>query len=169
LTVRHFRDSTPAEFKSFLANDVEFSADADEIVFRKRVASLPIVGADPYLNRLLRQYADEALVQRPQKRDSVRANVERVIPPLLPHGKAKISEVAGHLGLSCRTLSRSLSAEGLTFTKILDEFRAALARRHLKDRDLPISEIAWLLGYREISAFTNAFKRRTGMNPRQFR
>jgi AraC-like DNA-binding protein len=169
LTVRHFRDSTPAEYKSFLMNDVEFGADADEIVFPEQVASLPIVGADTYLNRLLRQYADEALVRRPQERDSVRANVERVIPQLLPHGKAKISEVARHLGLSCRTLSRSLSAEALTFTKILEEFRAALARRYLKDRELPISEIAWLLGYQEISSFTNAFKRWTGMNPRQFR
>ena len=33
LMVRHFRDSTPAEYKSFLASDVEFGADADEIVF----------------------------------------------------------------------------------------------------------------------------------------
>ncbi len=169
LTVRHFRDSTPAEYKSFLTNDVEFGADADEIIFPKQVASLPIVAADTYLNRLLRQYADEALAQRPQERDSVRANVERVIPQLLPHGKAKISEVARHLGLSCRTLSRSLSAEGLSFTKMLEEFRVALARRYLRDRELPISEIAWLLGYREISSFTNAFKRWTGMNPRQFR
>ena len=55
------------------------------------------------------------------------------------------------------------------FGMILEELRAALARRYLKDRELPISEIAWLLGYREISSFTHAFKRWTGMNPRQFR
>jgi AraC-like DNA-binding protein len=159
LTVRHFRDSTSSEYKSFLTSDVEFGSDADEIVFPEQVASLPIVGADSYQNKLLRQYADQALAYRPRERGSVRANVERVIPQLLPHGKAKTSEVARHLGLSCRTLSRSLSTEGLTFTKILEEFRAALARRYLQDRELPISEIAWLLGYQEISSFTNAFKR----------
>ncbi|XIA64769.1 helix-turn-helix domain-containing protein [Bradyrhizobium sp. TZ2] len=169
LTVRHFRDCTPAEYKSFLASDVEFGTDADEIVFPEHVASLPIVGADTYLNELLRQYADEALARQPQERVGVRADVERVIPQLLPHGIAKASEVARQLGLSSRTLSRSLSAEGASFGKILEEFRAALARRYLEDRELPISEIAWLLGYREISSFTHAFKRWTGMNPREFR
>lgn len=169
LTVRHYRDSTPAEYKSFLGSDVEFGSDADEIVFPEYLASLPVVGADTYLNKLLRQYADEALADRQPERGSVRANVERVIPQLLPHGKAKTSEVARHLGLSGRTLSRSLSAEGLTFSEILEDFRAALARRYLRDPELPVSEISWLLGYREISSFTNAFKRWTGMNPRQFR
>jgi AraC-like DNA-binding protein len=167
--VRHFRDNSPAEYKLFLASDVEFGAEADEIVFSEQVASLPIVGADTYLNKLLRRYADEALAHQPHERGSVRVDVERVIPQLLPHGKAKTSEVARQLGLSGRTLSRSLSAEGVTFGEILEEFRAALARRYLKDRELPISEIAWLLGYREISSFTHAFKRWTGMNPREFR
>jgi AraC-like DNA-binding protein len=169
LMVRHFRDSTPAAYKSFLGSDVEFGADADEIIFPEHFASLPIVGADTYLNRLLRQYADEALAQRPQKRNTVRAAVERAIAQLLPQGKATTSEVARQLGLSCRTLSRSLFAEGATFTKILEELRAALARRYLRDHELPISEIAWLLGYREIGSFTNAFKRWTGMSPSQFR
>ncbi len=54
LMVRHFRYSTPPEYKSFLASDVEFGADADEIVFPEQVASLPIVGADTHLNKLLR-------------------------------------------------------------------------------------------------------------------
>jgi AraC-like DNA-binding protein len=169
LMVRHFRDSTPAEYKSFLASDVEFDADADEIIFPEHVASLPIVGADTHLNKLLRQYADEALPSRPQRDNSIRGHVERVILQLLPHGKANTAEVARQLGLSRRTLSRSLSAEGVTFTKILEELRAALARRYLRDRALPISEMAWLLGYREIGSFTHAFKRWTGMSPSEFR
>jgi AraC-like DNA-binding protein len=169
MTVRHYRDSTPAEYKSFLGSDVEFDAKADEMIFPEQVASLPIVGADTYLNKLLRQYADEALAHQPQHRNSVRADVERVIPQLLPHGRANTSEVARQLGLSCRTLSRSLLAEGVTFTKILEELRAALARRYLRDRALPISEITWLLGYREVGSFTHAFNRWTGMSPSQFR
>jgi AraC-like DNA-binding protein len=96
-------------------------------------------------------------------------DVERVIAPLLPHGKAKTSEVARQLGVSRRTLSRSLFAEGVTFAKIIEELRAALARRYLKDPALSISEIAWLLGYREVSSFTHAFKRWTGMSPIKFR
>jgi AraC-like DNA-binding protein len=169
MTVRHYRASTPAEYGAFLLRKIEFNADADEIIFPLQVTSLPIVGADTYLNKLLRQYAEEALARQPQHRNSLRAEVERVITQLLPHGRASASEVARQLGLSSRTLSRSLEAEGLTFTKILQELRVALAERYLRDRALPISEIAWLLGYEEFGSFTHAYKRWTGMSPSRFR
>jgi AraC-like DNA-binding protein len=57
----------------------------------------------------------------------------------------------------------------LTFTEVLTETRLALAKRYLAERDLPFGEVAWLLGYRELSAFFHAFKRWTGVTPRQFR
>jgi AraC-like DNA-binding protein len=169
LTVRHVRDRTPSEYRSFLGADVQFGADVDEIVFAAQAAALPLVGADNYLNRLLRRYADEALHDKPEPRTGVRAQVERLLPQLLPHGKATTSEVARRLGLSRRTLSRALAAEGVSFARILEELRATLARRYLKERELPVTEIAWLLGYREIGSFTHAFRRWTGMSPTQFR
>jgi AraC-like DNA-binding protein len=49
----------------------------------------------------------------------------------------------------------------------LDSLRIDLARRYLREKDLPTSEIAWLLGYRETSAFNHAFKRWTGNAPKQ--
>jgi len=51
----------------------------------------------------------------------------------------------------------------------MDELRADLAKRHLEDSQLSISQIAWLVGYQEVSAFTHAFKRWTKMTPRQMR
>ena len=71
--------------------------------------------------------------------------------------------------MSSRTLSRKLGEEGTSFAEILDQFRAALAKHYLDDESLPVSEIAWLLGYREVSSLTHAFKRWTGTTPRQFR
>jgi AraC-like DNA-binding protein len=44
-----------------------------------------------------------------------------------------------------------------------------LAERYLADEDLSISQIAWLLGYQEVSSFTHAFKRWTNKTPRQMR
>jgi AraC-like DNA-binding protein len=88
---------------------------------------------------------------------------------LLPHGKANAVAIARHIGMSHRTLARRLSSEGLTFSEIAEELKGDLARHYLRDSDLPVSQIAWLLGYREISAFTRAFKRWTGKTPRQIR
>jgi AraC-like DNA-binding protein len=169
LKTRHFRNGTPAEFRTFFGVDIEFGANADEIWFPRPIALLPVVGRDEYLNELLRRYAEEALARKPQVRPTVRSRAEDVLPKLLPHGKATASEVARQLGMSSRTLSRKLAEEGTSFAEILDELRAALAKRYLHDETLPVSEIAWLLGYREISSLTHAFKRWTGITPRRFR
>jgi AraC-like DNA-binding protein len=155
--------------RSFFGCDVEFGAASDEIIFPASVASLPVVGSDNHLNNLLLRYAEEALADRPQKRASLRSAVERVLPQLLPHAKGNASNVAQKLAISRRTLSRKLRDEDVAFAEILEDTRVALAKRYLAERDLPVSQIAWLLGYGEVSSFTHAFKRWTGMTPRQFR
>ena len=169
LKMRHSRNGPPAEFRAFFGCDVEFGADSDAVSFPAPLASLPVVGRDEYLNELLRRYAEEALERSPRARSTVRSKVEDILPGLLPHGRAVASEVAPRLGMSSRSLSRKLGEEGTSFAEILDQFRAALAKRYLNDETLPVSEIAWLLGYREVSSLTHAFKRWTGTTPRQFR
>jgi AraC-like DNA-binding protein len=57
--------------------------------------------------------------------------------------------------VSKRTLARRLASEGLTFATVLRHLRSDLAKRHLADRDLSVSKIAWLLGYRDVNTFTN--------------
>ena len=169
LKVRHARAGSPAAFNAFFGTEVEFDADTDEIMLPALAASMPIVGHDPHLNNLLRQYAEEALAHRPGLRGSNHSRVEGIIPQLLPHGRVELSEVARQLGMSSRTLSRKLRDEGVTFAEILDRLRSALAQRYLSDRELPVTQIAWLLGYQEVSSFTHAFKRWTGTTPREFR
>ena len=169
LKTKHFRNRVPAEFRTFFGVDIEFGASADEICFPQPVALLSVVGRDEHLNELLRRYAEEALGRKPRERLTVRSTAEDILPKLLPHGKAVAPEVARRLGMSSRTLSRKLAEEGTSFTEILDQLRAALAKHYLHDETLPVSEIAWLLGYREVSSLTHAFRRWTGITPRRFR
>jgi AraC-like DNA-binding protein len=169
IKVMHTRAKTPTEFRSFLGCEIEFGSNVDELVFQDTVTLLPISSADPFLNELLTKYCDEALAHRELNHTNLRSSVENAIVPLLPHGKARASEISRRLGMSHRTLARRLSSEGLTFSGILDELKVDLARGYLKHRDLSVSQIAWLLGYREVSAFTHAFKRWTGSTPRQSR
>jgi AraC-like DNA-binding protein len=169
IKLRHSRPETSAEARSFLGCEFEFGADSDEILFPARIGELPLVGADPHLNKLLLRYADDALGSQEPRRASVRSRVEDQIAQLLPHGKAGVSEVARRLGMSRRTLARAMSAEGTTFSAVLETMRLALAKRYLREDELSVSEIAWLLGYREIASFTHAFVRWTGFTPRAFR
>ena len=168
LKIRHLRTRPLMELTSFFGTDAKFGAGVDEIVFSAPVVSLPIVGRDMYLNKLLRRYADEALASRPRGRASLRSKVERIVPRLLPHGKARASEVAQQLGMSSRTFSRKLREEGAGYAEILGQLRASLAKRYLRQRELPVSEVAWLLGYREVNSLAHAFSRWTGMTPIQY-
>ena len=127
------------------------------------------MGADPYLNELLISYCDQALSARSTKRNSFESSVENAIAVHLPHGKARAREIARKLGVSQRTLARRLSSEGLTFASVLQRLKSDLAKRHLADETLSISEIAWLVGYQDVSAFTHAFKRWTGKAPSAIR
>ena len=165
----HLRDSISPEFVELFGSEVEFGATADEVTFATTTKKMAVVSADPYLNKLLIAYCEEALSRRPSNLGSFRSIVENAIVPLLPHGKARAAEIARRLGVSRRTFARRLSLESVTFSEVLENLRSDLAERYLSDEPLSISQIAWLLGYQEVSAFTHAFKRWTGKTPREAR
>jgi AraC-like DNA-binding protein len=161
----HHRSRMPSDFVGLFGTHVAFTCDADEVMYPGSIARASCVNADPYLNALLVRYCDEAMAQRRKRAATWQMKVENAIVPLLPHGHARIGTIAAELGVSRRTLARRLAAEGLTFRKVLDDLRFDLTKRYLREEDLPISEIAWLLGYRETSALNHAFKRWTGRTP----
>jgi AraC-like DNA-binding protein len=169
VSVVHNRKSSAPAFKSFFGCDIEFGSNVDEVRFPKTILQLPVVTGDPHLNELLTKYCEEALSHRGSRRGTTRPDLENAIVGLLPHGKARAGEIARKLGMSQRTLARRLASEGLTFAQVLDELKADLAKRYLMDHNLTVSQIAWLLGYREVSAFTHAFKRWAGATPREAR
>jgi hypothetical protein len=115
--VMHHRDAAP-EMSAFLGCEIVFDADEDEIIFQKAITQTPIASADPRLGELLVDYCESALGHRRADRRTLRADVEKAIAPLLPHGKANAGEIARRLGAGKRTLIRRLASEGLTFTEI---------------------------------------------------
>jgi len=128
-----------------------------------------VVSADRYLNSLLEKFCDDAIAERRAISGDWRLRVENAIAPLLPHGQARMLEVCRELGVGSRTLARRLKSEGCTFAEVLDALRSDLAKRYLLEPELTVSEIAWLLGYRQASSFDHAFKRWTGKMPSQVR
>jgi AraC-like DNA-binding protein len=124
----------------------------DEVTFPISIKQIGLVDADPYLNDLLIKYSEEAVAARSTNRSPFGSKVENLIALQLPHGKARAGEIARMLGVSQRTLARRLASEGLTFSAVSQQLKGDLAERHLADAALPISEIAWLLGYQDLHA-----------------
>lgn len=128
-----------------------------------KVARLP-----RYVFGVLSEKADRLLADLELDK-TVRAKVEGAILPVLHTGDVGMDAVATKLGLSRQTLFRKLKAEGTSFEKVLDELRQRLATDYLASRKVSVNETAYLVGFSDPAAFSRAFKRWTGMNPRDAR
>ena len=161
----HVRTSDLKDFVRFFGCRVEFNAPSDHLAFSREALALPLITADSQLVLTLRPICEAEVGALNKKAGSLRSSVENEVQRLLPQGQANIETVAKALGLSERTLSRNLAAEGSTFTDIMDQLRHTLALEYLKEPNLPLAQIAWLLGYEEPTSFTHAFRRWAGRPP----
>lgn len=161
----HVRTSDLKDFVRFFGCPVEFNAPSDHLAFSRETLALPLITANPHLLLTLRPICEAEVGAANKKAGSLRASVETEVQRLLPQGQANIETVAKALGLSARTLSRNLAAEGSAFTEIMDELRHTLALQYLEEPNLPLAEIAWLLGYGTATSFTHAFRRWAGRPP----
>ena len=168
VSLSHLRSKGTRKLARFLGKDVEFGSQVDEIVFPAGSSKWPLVDTDAKLNSILLKVCQETLDAR-KSTPAFRVKVANTISPMLPHGKVRAEIVAKNLGMSERTLARRLAEEGVTFSEVLQELKASLASRYLEEARLPISKIAWLLGFEEVSSFSHACRRWTGKSPREFR
>ena len=124
----------------------------------------PLPRADSTLCDLLDQHA-QALLDRLPRSDSFADRVRAAIANELTAGDPTAEHVSEALGMSTRTLRRRLKEEGTSHQHVLDEVRNELARSYLGEGKLGITEVAFLLGFSDASAFHKAFRRWTGRGP----
>lgn len=94
--------------------------------------------------------------------------IRALIAEQLPVRYPKVEQIACRLGVPVRTLQRRLARAGLTYSGLVEETRLFLARRLLAQPDAHVAGVAKLLGYRDPSSFSRAFRRWTGDPPRAF-
>jgi AraC-like DNA-binding protein len=100
---------------------------------------------------------------------SIVQEVEQAIQLLMPAGRASIASVADSLGMTVRTLQRRLDEDGTQFSDLLDRVRVREVSRHMGQRRLRLTDIADLLGYSSLSAFSNWYRGRFNETPSEAR
>jgi AraC-like DNA-binding protein len=95
--------------------------------------------------------------------------VDQSVRLLLPTGKATIQNCAASMALTVRTLQRLLEAEGTSFSDILNATRMQLATEYLANSRMRVTDIAEILGYSSIGAFTRWHTQIFGKSPRDRR
>lgn len=152
--------------RPFFGPNVEFGCDFDAIVLAQHELDRP----NPLADAALARYAKELLDLRPRaRRDSIADDVRRAMHTLLPQGHGAIEQVGQRLGLTPRTLQRQLEQAGESFSALMNEVRRELAVRYLSNRRYTVSEVADLVGFSEISAFSRWFSTEFGKPPTRWR
>lgn len=146
---------------------IRYDEDYIEMVFDRHDIERKLPSGNEELTQAHEQIILKHLADLKQADLSTRAQL--AILEQLPSGNIKESDIAAELGLSSRTLQRRLLEEGLSFQGLLQETRQKLADQYIRDENLSISEIAYLLGFSEQANFTRAFKRWNGQSPSRFR
>lgn len=122
--------------------------------------------AEPALADHARRIVD---IQLAAAERDVLAEVRRLLPTLLPIGRATLAEAGRELGLHPRGLQRRLAREGVSFASLLIGARRDLARRHLSNPSLPIGAVAAMIGFDTPSSFSRWFQLEFGQSPRAWR
>lgn len=97
------------------------------------------------------------------------AQIELIVEGMLALGDLSFSGMARTLGLPPRTLQFRLARLGESFSSLVERRRRQLAERLLGEGSMAITDVAMLLGYNEAANFTRAFRRWTGLSPRDYR
>lgn len=165
----HFETPPPKSMKCF--DDVfegktkfHFNDKKNMMVYDGSLTNIPLLNANEQLYAMFDKMATESL-QKISGESAISRQVKEELSKRIKGNLPTIEEVAIQLNMSARTLQLKLKNENKTFRELADEVRRDIAITHLKARALNISEIAYLLGFSEISSFSSAFKKWTGTTP----
>ncbi|MEM7434810.1 MAG: AraC family transcriptional regulator ligand-binding domain-containing protein [Myxococcota bacterium] len=165
-----FRHATPSHvepFRRFFGCDVYFDAEYYELRLPQQSLSQSATGAHPRIVEQLEEMAESELrLISPRFTTAVR---ERIAVLFEQDAQASRANVAHAMKLTERTLQRRLAEEGTTFREVVEGVRCDRASALLRDPGVRVADIAYAIGYDEVTSFTKAFRRWTGDTPTAFR
>ncbi len=170
-----FAHPPPADTSSHAAYfrcPIRWDMGENRLAFPTALLEAPIPVTDGALAEVLQRQAEAVLATIPVPAPHANpwlAAVRRRVAELLTDGAPSAALIARPFRMSVRTLHRRLADAGLTYHTLLDDVRRELADAWMKEEARSLSEIAFMLGFSELSSFTRAYKRWTGAPPSRAR
>jgi len=167
----YFKHSAPksiVDHEAYFGCPIHFDSSRDALLVSRESLQTPNQLGDESISTFFDTHLTAEL-SKLEDNSSLDQQVRIHVSRSLSEGVPAMSDVAGHFGMSGRTLQRRLSDLGYSYQALVDESRRQLAERLLQQTDYSLAEVAFLTGFSEQSAFTRAFKRWAGQTPRSFR
>lgn len=163
----HDKPPCAGKYYELFQGPITFDAPAGSLSLPLNLVDVLLPGA----NEELAEFNDQAMSKYlALLNDNTWATrVRKIIMEHLPSGALTVEKAASALNVSTRKLQRLLKQEGTTFLALLNETRMKLAKEYVHTETMDLTEIAFLLGFSELSTFSRSFKRWTGQSPVQYR
>ncbi|WP_240343977.1 AraC family transcriptional regulator [Paenibacillus sp. SYP-B3998] len=164
----HALSSELEAYRSVLGITPRFGKDANTIRMSKDVLEYPILFADPKLLGTFEVIAEEARQRFMRGRvfsDQLYNWIIKCMPMYFP----SLKDTARAFKMSVRSIQAKLKQEDTTYQDLIHRVRRELAVGYLAKAEYKVAEVAYLLHFSEPSAFQSAFKKWTGVTPRQYR
>ncbi|GAB7546743.1 AraC family transcriptional regulator [Cupriavidus sp. CuC1] len=156
----HAAPASTATFARVFGMPTAFNQDFDGIVCLASDLEAPLPSYDPVMAQQVKRYLGTLLAQSTAA--TMSDKVRKLVYALLPTGLCSVERVAQHLSVDRRTVHRRLEQEHTTYLAVLAEARADLVIRYIENGERPLSEVAALLGFSSLSAFSRWFSGRFG-------
>lgn len=157
-----------SEFQKRYGSRIRFDATRNTISIEARYLDEKPVRNDNNLYAIIERASLDELNLRARNTSPLSAIAE-VIAETMKAGTCALPVVAATLGMSERSLQRTMENEGISFRELTAHVRRAAARRYLQETRLSIKEVSYLLGYSEVSTFSRAVRQWFGFPPRELR
>lgn len=161
----HRRSASVKGYREFFHCPVHHSCRTTELVFRQSDLERPARAPNPGLNRVLDRYMTELAGRFPALERLVDRTRAAIVHLLGRGARPTLAKVGAEVAASSRTIQRHLEADGLTYFALVSTVRRQLAERLVTDRQLSLTEIAYLLGFADLSGFRRAYRGWTGEAP----
>ena len=164
--------TSPFEYGKLLTKEINTTinkAKQNEVIFSMKDLKKPFLTA----NNIMVEYLEPQLKQKLSEMesetfDTFTSRVQKKLFQLIPSGQFGLENVAEEFGISGRTLQRNLSEENTSFNQLVKDIQKIITFNYLEAKELSIDEIAYLVGYTELSSFYRAFKKWTGKTVSQY-
>jgi AraC-like DNA-binding protein len=165
--MRRSPPSDPKPWHELFGVEVQFNQAENCLALWNRDADKRLTGSNPMLVALHEDVIKRQIAEL--DRSDILNRTLAAIMDQLPSGGVSEVSVAKELNLTARTLRRKLHEKGISFRSLLTNVRKELVKRYLDDPAYSVTEISFLLGYTDTSAFSRAFRRWNGTSPTQAR
>lgn len=167
LSAVYFSHSQPADaevLSRFFGVPVYYDQDFDGYAFPEEYLDVRLNNSDPELLKIVELHL-QGLLNKELDNLKLTERIHHEVRRSLGTRTCNIEGIAQIMGKHPRALQRRLQQEGTSFREILADVRLEVAKHYLRSSDIYLSDLSDILGYKNVSAFSRAFKIATGVSP----